>query len=221
MSNCVLSLDPASVTGWALFKQGLTKPRASSIEMPDVERDLGWWGESFLDWLIPFARMEGVTEIVCEAPIIKMHKDPVTGRHSVNAHEIEKLVSLSAFAALGARQLGQLPFVRAPRGDVCAHFIGVRPSAQYKRPYIKAAMIACCQRRGWAVEKAKHPEDVADACATLDWYLFDRKISVPWNNQPAAFPLFEQKGVRVDATNKAAASRLINQALSFDRERHQ
>lgn len=222
-----LALDPATITGWALWKEPLTKPRASSIEMPDVDRDLGWWGAEFLDWLVPFARLEGVTEIITEAPIIVKHKHkgaekcPQCGqtKSDINYHEVEKLVSLSAFAALGARQLG-VPFALIQRGTVLKHFIGVGPrDPNYRRPYLKAAVIAVCQRKGWAVETAKHPEDVADACATLDWYVDSKRIKVPWNCQPAPGPLFDQQGVRIDKTHQVAGSRLINRALSFDRAR--
>jgi len=225
--NVPLSIDGGTLTGWGLWRPGLPKPRGGVLEMPDVERDIGWWGEAFLDWVIPFSRLEGVTEMVFEAPIIVKHKRAGAERcqacgqtkSDINFHEVEKLVSLSAFAKFGARQLG-IPFRSVQRGVVSKHFVGVGPrDKDFNSKYLKSAFIVCCQRKGWEVASAKHPQDLADALGTLDWYVHDRGIKVPWNCQPAPGPLFEQRGVRIDATNQAAAKRLINSALSFDREK--
>lgn len=207
-----LSLDPATLTGWALTKPGLVKPRIGLVQMPDVERDIGWWGEAFLEWFVPFCRLEGVTDVVAEAPYIAVHHGPDGAK--VNANEIEKLVSLFAFAALGCRQLGLPPLVRAPRSTVCVHFIAQKPDKDHKRKWIKTAMVLRCQQKGWNITS----EDVADAAGTLDWFCWDRKIAAGWDCSPGA-PMFEGGGVRIDNSNKAASSRLLNSALSFARER--
>jgi len=217
-----LSIDGGTTTGWALVQEGAAKPRAGLVQMPDVEKDIGWWGEAFIEWLVPFSRLENVTEIVMEAPYIAQHVDPETGKSTVNANEIEKLVSLAAFTAYGARLLN-IPFRRVARSTVCKHFIGVVPGQKLDsgrrvdRKYIKGAFLGFCQRKGWNVTS----EDMADALGTLDWYVHDRDIKVGWNCQAAIGPLFERDGVRIDPQNRAAAARLINRALSFDRERPQ
>lgn len=229
--TCVISLDLGTLTGWALWQPGWSKPRVGLAEMPDVERDMGWWGESFLEWLVPFCRLNGVTEIVVEAPIIVPHKRagsqpcPTCGhvKTDINAHEIEKLVGLSAFAALGARQL-TVPFHRAARSTVCKHFIAVVPGQKMKdgrradRKYLKGAFVIQCGRKGWNTQS----EDIADALGTLDWFLYDRDVAgVPWNCDPAPGPLFEGlPGVRIEKANQVAAKRLVDNALKFDREKN-
>lgn len=184
--------------------------------MPDVERDIGLYGEAFIDWMVPFARLNGVTEVVCESPIIVQHRDERTGKTSVNGNEIEKLVSMFAFASYATRQLGLPKMTRAPRGTVCQHFICCGPrDPDYRRKYLKGAVVARVQFKGWGTQT----EDTADALATLDWYVWDHRVNVAWNCQPAIAKLFAGTGaVKIDDGSKARASALLRSSLSFNRE---
>lgn len=219
--SVVLALDPGTNCGWALAAPGMPKPRGGVYELPDVERDIGLYAEAFVDWLVPFCRLERVTDIVAEGPLIVQHRDDRTGQTSVNMHEIETLVGIYTVAAYGCRLLGLPKLVRAARSTVCAHFIACGGGPNYRRKYIKAATIAVCQRKGWGVtlpDKSAPSEDLADAKATLDWFVCDRGIKVGWDCQPCGGPLFQgQPGVRIDESNKRAAKALLRSAQSFDR----
>lgn len=220
---CVLALDLATVSGWALWKPGLSKPRANWIKMPDLSdpKNMGPWGKEFLEWFDGFAGLEGVTDVVIEAPIIAQHREhgaepcPTCGHvpSNLNMKSTQKLISLVSFAQLAAAIAGAQSTTIA-RSTVCKHFAG---SGKGKRADLKTACYLRCTQKGWNVTS----QDMADALATLDWYCHDRKIEVPWDCRPAAGPLFAAplKGTRVDSTNKVAAAKLLNRALSFDRDR--
>ncbi len=219
----VLSLDPGGHCGWGLAGEGWLKPRGGVYQLPDVERDIGLYAEAFVDWIVPFARLEKVTEFVAEGPLIVQHRDKETGKTSVNMHAVETLVGIYTIAAYAARILGLPKMTRAPRSTVCKHFIAVGGGPDYHRKYIKSATITMCMKKGWGVTlpgETEGSEDLCDAKATLDWYCHDRKIKVGWDCQPAAGPLFQgQQGVRITEANKAASARTLNSALSFARER--
>lgn len=221
--SVVCSLDPGTNCGWGLAGEGWAKPRGGVYELPDVERDIGLYAEAFVDWFVPFARLEGVTDVVAEGPLIVQHRDKETGKTSVNMNEIETLVGIYTIAAYATRILGLPKMTRAARSTVCKHFIAVGGGPNYRRKYLKTATVLMCQRKGWGVtlpDETKPSEDLADAKATLDWYVYDRKIKVGWDCQPLPGPLFQgQQGVRIDDSNKAAAARTLNSVLSFDRER--
>lgn len=202
-----LALDPGDRTGWALAKPGLAKPRAGFVDMPDAGKDIGKWANAFEDWLMPFARLEGVTDIVSEAPIIALHG----GNPDINV--VVKHVGILIVAAKVADRLELPPVVRANRSTVCKHFTAVGAG---KRRELKARCLLHCQTKGWAVTD----ENVADAIATLDWFVHDRGIDVGWDCQPCAGPLFtaEQgmKGTRIDKDNKIAAAVLLNKVNTFN-----
>ena len=184
--------------------------------LPDVERDLGWYGGEFLEVFLPFCRTHSVSRIVAEAPILVAHHDKQTGRKQFNVHEVRKLFGLFAFASLLCRELGLPQLEEAPRSSVVRHFIGIdRNDDDWNRRYIKGAIVLQVQAKNWGVQG----EDVADALATLDWWSFQKRFPVKWNNQPAAGKLFAPKGVRINDGNKRAAERLVRSAMSFDRER--
>lgn len=223
MGDVVLALDPGTCCGWALAGEGMAKPRGGVYDLPDVERDIGLFAEAFVDWIVPFARLEKVTRIVAEGPLIVQHRDKITGRTSVNMHEVETLVGIFTIAAYATRILGLPKMTRGGRSTVCKHFIACGGGENYKRPYLKAATIAMCQKRGWNVTlpNGEVSEDLADAKATLDWFVHDQGIKVGWDCQPAAGPLFQgQPGVRIDASNQRAAARVLNSAISFERGKH-
>jgi hypothetical protein len=211
--RCVLALDLATTAGWALFKDGLSKPRASTVKMPDIDPEegkavpdiaMGKWMEAFLEHFVPFASLEGVTDIVTEAPFISNH-----GGSGVNMYEVEKNITLTSAAGLLAVRLGAR-FKKIARSTVCAHFIG---NGRGTRKQFKTGCLLGCQRKGWNVTS----EDMADALATLDWYCHFNRIDVPWDCKPG-LPLFQgSPGTTITKANKIASATLLNKALSFDR----
>lgn len=209
---CVLAIDGGTTSGWALWKEGQSKPRASTLQLPDTKNISIFAGEMCL-WIKGFCGLENVTQVVVESPIIVQHKNgekcEVCGRSdaSINGTEIDKLFGIVHAVELAA-YLIDIPCSRAPRSTVVKHIAG---TGRGTRKQFKQYCLLGCQRRGWDVTS----EDMADALATLDWYTFDRRIPVPWNNSPAPGPIFEQQGVRIEKSNKVAAAKLLNKALSF------
>lgn len=208
MESCVLSLDPGDHCGWALYHEGAPKPRAGVANLPEVDKNLGRWANAFREWMVPFARMENVTHIVSEAPIIVSHG----GSPDINV--VIKHVAILVAASMCADELGLPMPCRASRSTVCKHFVALTPGQKQdngervKRKQLKSAFFVTCQSKGWDVSKfGDRAEDVADALGTLDWFCFDRRIKTGWDNRPAAGPLFAPKsGVTLDQLKSAGAS---------------
>lgn len=200
-------IDGGMLTGHALFKPGHAKPIAGLVKMPSVDgTGKGAYMNAFHDWFVPYCQLQGVTEAGIEAPIISDH-----GGSGVNIHEVDKNFAIVHAVEAACDRLG-IRCERIPRGTVCKHIAGVGKGTSKQ---LKQYCFVGCQRRGWNVTD----HNVADACATLDYYVFKERIEVPWNCNPALGPLFEAGGVRIEKTNKAAAQRVMRSALSFDRDR--
>lgn len=201
-------IDGGSKTGHALWKPGLAKPIAGLVLMPSIEgTSKGAYMNAFADWFIPYCEAHGVTEVGIEAPIISDH-----GGAGVNIHEVDKNFAIVHAVESAADRLN-IRSERIARSTVCKHIAGVGKGTTKQ---LKNYCMVGCQRRGWNVTD----HNVADACATLDYYVFKEHIAVPWNCNPAPGPLFEGlPGVRIEKTNQDAAKRLLNSALSFSRER--
>ncbi len=215
--TCILAIDCGTITGWALWKPGLEKPRTNIAKMPDT-KDMGVFAGEMCLWLKAFCGLESVTQIVVESPIVVQHKDksegaacPECGRSdtTINGTEIDKLFGLVHAVELAAYMIN-IPCSRAFRSTVVKHIAGV---GRGTRKQFKTYCLLGCQKKGWAVTS----EDMADALATLDWFTWDRRIAVPWNNQPAVGAIFEQQpGVRIEPSNRQAAKALIRSAISFE-----
>lgn len=197
-----LIIDGGSTCGWALVKEGMLKPRAGEVEMPDT-KNIGRFCNAFAEWMIPFCQLEGVTEVGVEAPIISDH-----GGSGVNVHEVDKLFGIVHAVEMAADRLG-IRCERISRGTVCKHVSG---TGKGTRRQLKTYCMLACQRKGWKTAS----EDIADAMATLDYWTWKEKIPVGWNNQPAPGPMFATAGVVIDKSNQIAAARILNKALSFD-----
>jgi hypothetical protein len=198
----VLALDPGSRTGWALFKTdaGMQKPRAGFVDMPDAGKDIGRWANAYKEWLLPFARLSDVTDIVSEAPIIAMHG----GNPDINV--VIKHVGILVVNAMCADEL-ELPRPEmAYRSKVCKHFTAVGSG---KSKELKARCMLHCQKKGWNVTDL----NTADALATLDWFVHERGIEVPWDCQPAAGPLFTGGTTAADHAKDARATTLATKAM--------
>lgn len=171
----ILTIDGGTTTGWAHWRDGMPKPRGNTVIMPDVDR-IGRFMNAFADWMMPFAKMEGVDQIVVEAPIIHDH-----GGRGVNIYEVDKNFGIVHAVEAAADRL-EIPCMRISRGKVAAHFAG---KGSGTRKQLKTACLLNAQRcRGWNVKS----EDIADALAVLDWYAFTYNIPVPWDCRKNPFP---------------------------------
>lgn len=215
----VLALDLASRSGWAAIKDGWNAPRANFVDLPALD-DMGKWSKAFIEWCIPKMKEFETENVIIEAPFIAKHrrkggKGPcnVCGRDDfdLNIHEAEKLLSIVTLAKYCATMVGATHKTIA-RGTVCKHFIG---KGNGKRVELKQGCLVACQKKGWDVTS----EDIADALATLDWYVYAHKIKVPWNSDPAYGPLFTAPPGGIVVSKKVPAG-MMNSVLSFDRERN-
>ncbi len=218
--HVVLSLDPGDHTGWALYREGDAKPRAGVANLPDLDKNLGNWANAFREWVVGLARLEGVTHIVSEAPIIVTH-----GKNNApDINVVIKHVAILVAASMCADELGIPQPTRASRSTVSKHFTALVPGMKLdngervKRKMLKDYFIANCMKKGWDVGKfEKRAEDVADALGTLDWYCFDRKIKTGWDSRPSPGPLFQARGVHID-TVKGGNTALLQSALRHERK---
>lgn len=218
--RCLMTFDPGRRTGYAIWKQGMAKPRAGTIDMPDT-KDIGVWSLAFRDWALPYMRLEGVTDVASEAPIIAVHSkkpaDPLPGRAppaapkghidvNVVVFHVGILVTIEQVRA----ELGLPPVVRAYRSQVVKHFTG---SGKGKRDELKRRCLVQCQATGWNVLD----ENTADALAVLDWFAYETDQATPWDCSPRAGGLFTPAGAKppVNKVEDAAVNRIANEALRF------
>lgn len=179
-----MAIDGGRYAGWAIAPPGSPKPKAGPLELGP---NLGAWNRELETALFMLIDQFSVTEIIHEAPIISDH-----GGSGVNIHEVDQAMTFRAIVRGVAYERG-LMFDCVARSTVVKHIGGVgRGTSRQFKDYC----ILGCQRKGWnpVTPKGEPDENVCDALSTLDWYAWDRKISVGWNCQPAPGPLF--------ATNK-------------------
>ena len=199
-----------------MWHQGLEKPRAGVVDMPDT-KDIGIWSNAFREWALPFMRMAEVTDVASEAPILAVHHKeddngaPVGRGHidlTVVVFHVGILVTIEQVRA----ELGLPPVRRYVRSSVAKHFTG---SGKGKRVELKSRFIVACQRQGWNVTD----ENMADACGVLDIFCYDLDQATPWDCSPRK-PLFEDSRPKMPTqAEKVASAKLINKALSFNARR--
>ncbi len=211
-----LGLDLATEAGAASWKPGLQWPRAFLVNLPKGA-DTGLWLWELYQWGIGFCRLEEVTDIAVETPLIGM------GGEEKNF----KLIGAAGVMRMIGAQLTDER--RAAGGPVCqvtlianstmfSHFVG---SNNFTGDERKNRSIMSCHLRGMG-KVSNH--NVADAIGVLTYRLHMLRLhkEVPWDIQKgAANTLFEGKpGVRIDASNQKAATALMQRsAINFERER--
>lgn len=201
-----LLIDGGSTTGYAYALPGAPKPKCGTVEMPSTQ-NIGRFCNAMADWLMPFCQEAGITEVHVEAPIISDH-----GGSGVNIHEVDKLFGIVHAVEMCADRMEFPTVERLARNTIVKHVAG---TGRGTRKLFKTMCLLAVQRKGFNTMS----EDIADAIAALDYFTWREKIPVGWNNEPAAFPLFEGNGVRIEPSNERAAKKLINSALSFDRDK--
>lgn len=208
--HSILAVDGGTVTGWAHWREGMQKPRAGTLHLPENE-NMGIWGHALVEWMVPFIRENQVTLVHIEKPIIHLHRQEDSGRVRTNIHEITKGQAVASFSRYAAYIEG-VQSELIPRPSACKHFAGIGAG---KRRDLKAACFVAAQAKGWAIKS----QDAADALAILDFACWTLKQKTPWDCRPLPGPLFTAeaaKGIQLPANSAKVSARLLNKALSFD-----
>lgn len=188
--------------------------------MPDT-RDIGVWSNKFRSFALPFMRIEGVTDVASEAPLIVPHrkKDPNTGAPVGPGHIDMKVVTFHVGILVTIEQvraeLELPPVVTYIRGTVGKHFTS---SGKGPRADIKKRFVLYAQAQGWNHNGAPiTDENIADAAGTLDLFLHERKAQTPWSTAPR-HPLFTAAGAAptLNQTEDRAVGRLAQSAMRFN-----
>jgi len=191
MNRSIAFLDLASVTGVALWRPGMTQPRAFTWRLPRKEKDdnkhIGRFCASFENNLVSLITLERPDFLCFEAPWVGEHTHQDTAR---------KLWGLAAITEKVAHTM-HVDWYEVHQGDIRHHFLGPgarsnknRRPGEELRDTLKRLTIERCNARGWNVAC----DDEADADAGLDYsvYTLRKLIQVPWNCEPYKGPLLER-----------------------------
>lgn len=163
----VLALDLATVTGWAIHKEGEPRPYYGSFTLPASPNEVGPPMERLRLFLAEKHRIWGLTDIVFEA----QHISP-----KMSIAGTMKLIALGAMVEWFAHKIDAKCY------DVHIstwrkHFIG---GGGHRRDEAKAKCLAVCQRLGWSTLEV----DAAEACGILDYYLsLKPNYERPWRDR--------------------------------------
>lgn len=209
--TCVLALDLATRTGCAYWREGMEKPRAFIVDLPDGS-EIGVWLAALYDWALPFVEMEEVTHIAIETPLIGFG----------DANKNFKLISAYGLMRMVAVKVTSRPHVEPiANSTMFSHWVGSENDGQGKRitgTDRKNRSIMAAHMRGWG-KVTDH--NIADSLGLLVTRLHQLGIKAPFDTQRGtANTLFEGKqGVRIDKGAEARGAALVRSALSFDRNR--
>lgn len=200
----------------AWWRPGMDRPKGTTIDMPDT-RDIGIWSNAFRQWALPFMKMQGVTHVASEAPMLAVHLpkdeqgDPIPGRRghidmNVVVFHVGILVTIEQVRA----ELELPPVRRCVRSSVALHFTG---SGKGKRDELKRRCIVQCQSQGWPVTD----DNLADACGVLDYFCWENKAfaETPWNCAPRkGLPLSAERAtVSGNRTEDRTINRIANAGM--------
>lgn len=207
-----LSLDLATETGAAFWRPGMAFPRAWILDLPEGAETGIWLDELFL-WADEFVRLERITDISVETPLIGL------GREEKNF----KLIGAAGVARMIAARATRERRGNNERGCVAelianptfyAHWVG---SNDFHGDARKARSVVAAHMRGMV--KVKN-HNIADALGVLTYRLHMLGVKdVPWNIQKGlANTIFERPGVKAPTkAEKVASAKFMNTALSFPR----
>jgi Holliday junction resolvasome RuvABC endonuclease subunit len=168
MAGGILALDLATRTGWAFAGpaaleswpgseiEAAAMPTVSvvygSYRMPKTGPDVGWFLDSFHNWLTGDLEVHQPEMVVFEAPWVgpKTHQD--TAR---------KLMCLAGHCEFVCRRMA-IQYREANNATVRKHFLG---TGRGDRRTLKRLAMEACRRRGWDPEN----DDEADALGLLDY----------------------------------------------------
>jgi hypothetical protein len=206
-----MAFDPGRRTGIAWWKHPWQQPRFLAVDMPET-KDAGIWANKFREFALPFMRMEGVTDVASESPIVVAHqkKDQetgeATGRPIIDIDVVIFHVGIFVTIQQVRAELGLPPVKRCIRSSVAKHFTS---RGDGKREDIKKRFVLYCQAEGWNYDgNPIVDENIADAGGTLDYFLFVSGIRTPWFNGPRK-PLFTGAAPATGANR--VEERVVNQ----------
>lgn len=150
MTPIIAGIDLATVTGVAVGPLG-GRPDLRTVDLGTGQPHEARFSAA-LSLVFNLVKVDGVTHIALEAPV-------QAGRHSQAQNELS--MGLSAIVRGWAYRQGAL-VERASPQTIAKAFIG---HGGLPRADKKAAVIAACERRGWAPDD----DNQADAAAAWDW----------------------------------------------------
>lgn len=205
-----LALDLATETGAAYWRPGMAKPRAWILDLPEGAETGIWLDELFL-WAEEFVRLEGITDISIETPLIGFGGEEKNFK-LIGAAGVARMIAARATRERRATNDQGCKAELIANQKFYAHWVG---SNNFHGDDRKHRSVLAAHLRGFG-KVTNH--NIADALGVLTYRLHMLGIKdAPWNLQKGlADTLFEQKGVRITKDNKTAAAKLINKALSFD-----
>lgn len=181
-SYCVLALDLATVTGWAIWKPGMDRPHFGALRLPANPQEVGRPMEGLRVLLTDLNKKYGpITDFVFEAQHVDMGSRPGQKKGGINPETLYRLFGLGALVEWVAYRLEARCF-KAHLSQWRKHFIG--RGAGFKDQDPKQMAIAKCEELGWFTAET----DAAEACGVLDYYVaqlakVDRSIVVPWRDR--------------------------------------
>lgn len=191
----ILALDLATWTGHAIWRPGLTSPRAGVLRLPKSGEDVGRFVYVFEQWLKAYLNFERPRYVVFEAPYVGEKTSQETARKLMGLAVVTELVC-HAFKQGGA----DCRYLEVNNAPVRTHFLGEGSrSNRYRRPgeelrdALKRMTVETCAQKGWQVDD----DNEADALAVLDFaaYTLRNAVTVPWNCTPAGSLALNSKRV--------------------------
>jgi crossover junction endodeoxyribonuclease RuvC len=167
--TCILALDLASRTGWALGRVDDPRPLCGSLRFAREGASMGAVFCGCRQWLVSFlAANRDIKLIVFEAPMVPQI---MSGRTAMNT--LRHLIGLCAVVEELSYSLGGYDVREARVSDIRAHFIG---SNRHKRAEAKELTLAACRRLGWTPAD----DNAADALALFHYQasILDPKLAL-------------------------------------------
>lgn len=158
--TCVLALDLATITGWALHRPGMQRPHFGTWKLKGSSRDIGARMESLRVKLNEHRATYGdFSHLVFEAQHVSAKMD---------IDVIACLLGLGGMAEWYAFKIGAKCF-KVHIAQWRKHFLGRGSAFKDKGVPISAKELALrrCAEHGWHMSSA----DAAEACGILDYFL--------------------------------------------------
>lgn len=216
--SAFLGLDLATEAGVANWRPGMPWPRAWVLNLPRGA-DTGIWLFELYRWGVDFVRLEQITDIAVETPLIGMG-DAEKNFKLIGAAGVIRMIGAQVTEERKERGGAPCSVTLIANSTMAAHHIG---SNDVKGDRRKTLSVLSCHQRG--MTKVQN-HNIADAIGVLATRLHQLGLEkqVPWDiRKGTANTLFEPKGGVSQADLKAggkASARTINSALSFDRARN-
>jgi hypothetical protein len=167
---CVLALDIATKTGWALFEEGMTRPHMGSLTLKTKNQGNGFAGENLRKLIAEKHEIYGIEYLVFESQHI--------GK-KINPQLVYMLIGLGMMTEWMAHRMKAQCFT-VDIGTWRKHFIG---TGGLGRDAAKKKAIDMCRSYGWAPAD----DNEADACGILDYFLslpaIAQHYTRPWRDQ--------------------------------------